>query len=51
MEMSVRQNNSVADSFGLVKKVGSSMQSRDRGCGRAHVLPSAGRLRLNSAQH
>jgi hypothetical protein len=35
MQMSVRQNNSVADSFGLFKKLGSSMQNRHRGRGRA----------------
>jgi hypothetical protein len=35
MQMSVRQNNSVADSFGLFKKLGSSVQNRHRGRGRA----------------
>jgi hypothetical protein len=35
MQMPVRQNNSVADSFGLFKKLVSSVQSRHRGRGRA----------------
>jgi hypothetical protein len=37
--MSVRQNNSVADSFGLFKRLGSSVQSRHRGRGSARGFP------------
>jgi hypothetical protein len=37
MQMLVRQNNSVADSFRLFKKLGSSVQSRQHGRGRGHA--------------
>jgi hypothetical protein len=39
VSMSMRQSNSVADSFGLFKKPGSSVQSQSRGRGRARVFP------------
>jgi hypothetical protein len=51
MQMSVRQNISVADSFGLFKKLGTSVQSRQRGRGRARVSPFCRPVGLNSAQH
>jgi hypothetical protein len=51
MQMSVRQNNSVTDSFGLFKRLGSSVQNRHHGRGRACFRLGRGRIGPVSAQY